>query len=157
MHWYIVASQKEVRVFVKSLEKPQLKLLETLTNPLGGEKRRALVKKQAGKGVKSIGHLGAIYYSEPKRHDPHEEAVIQFAKKIAQFLKKEKLNKNFDSLSIIAEPHLLGKMRAEMSADLKSSVTKWIKKDLQKTPINKLVEFLLPKKSTINSEFTPMY
>lgn len=148
MHWYIVASQKEVRVYVKTSERPQLKLLKTLTNPLGGIKRRDLIRKQAGQGVKSIGHVGSVYYSEPKRHDPHEEGVIQFAKEIAKFLEKEKLKNNFDSLSIVAEPNLLGKMRAEMSANLKGVVTQWIKKDLQKTPINKLIDLLIPKKLT---------
>ncbi|OFZ28329.1 MAG: hypothetical protein A2622_04295 [Bdellovibrionales bacterium RIFCSPHIGHO2_01_FULL_40_29] len=147
MHWYVVASQKEVRIFVKTLKRQQLKIFKTLTNLLGGEKRRALIRKQAGQGVKSIGHIGSIHYSVPKRHDPHEDAVIQFAREITQFLEKEKLKKSFESLSIIAEPHLLGKIRTEMSDDLKTSVTHWIKKDLQKTPKNKLVGILLPKES----------
>ena len=147
MHWYAVASQKEVRIFVKTSERPQLKLLKVLTNPLGGEKRRALIKKQAGRGVKSIGHLGSVHYSQPKRHDPHEEAVIQFSKEVAQFLQSEKLRKNFDSLTIVAEPHFLGKLRTEMKPNLQSVVIDWIKKDLQKTPKKELIDFLLPKSS----------
>ena len=147
MHWYVVASQKEARIFVKTSERQQLKLLKVLTNPLGGIKRRDLIRKQAGRGVKSIGHLGSVHYSQPKRHDPHEEAVIQFSKEVAQFLQSEKLRKKFDSLTIVAEPHLLGKLRTEMKPNLQSVVIDWIKKDLQKTPKKELIDFLLPNSS----------
>ena len=147
MHWFIVASQKEARIFIKTLEREQLKLLKTLTNPLGSVKRRDLIKKEAGQGVKSVGHVGGAHYSQPKRHDPHEEAVVQFAKQVSKFLEGERLKKNFKSLAIVAEPNLLGKLRAEMATDLKNSVTDWIKKDLQKTPKKELVNFLLPKRT----------
>lgn len=145
MHWFIVASQKEVRIFIKTSDRKQIRLLRSLTNPLGTVKKRALIKKEAGRGVKSMGRVGSVSYSQPKRHDPHEEAVIQFARQISQFLESERLKKRFDSLTVVAEPHLLGKIRAELSAQLRSSVTDWIKKDLQKTPQKNLVDFLLPK------------
>lgn len=144
-HWFIVASQKEARVFIKTSERKRLKFLKSLANPLGTEKRRSLIKKQAGRGVKSIGHFGSVSYSLQKRHDPHEEAMIQFARELAKFLESERLKKNFESLTVAAEPHLLGKIKAEMSAALKESVSTWIKKDLQKTPQKDLVGFLLPK------------
>ncbi len=145
MHWYIVASQKEVRIFIKALDRKQLKLIRSITNPLGMSKRRALIRKDAGRGVKSIGRVGFVSYSQPKRHDPHEEAIIQFAKEVSQYLESERLKKNFESLTLIAEPHFLGRIKAEMSNDLLSSVTNWIRKDLQKTPQKKIADFLLPK------------
>lgn len=147
MHWFVVASQKEARIFIRTSDRKQLKLLESLTNPLGTVKRRDLIRKEAGQGVKSIGRVGSVSYSQPKRHDPHEDAVIQFAKKISQFLESERLKKNFESLTVVAEPRLLGKIRTEMKNDLQKAVTSWLKKDLQKTPKKNLVEFLLPKKS----------
>lgn len=143
MHWYVVASQKEVRIFVKTIERQKLKLLKTLTNSLGREKKRFLIRKQAGRGVRSTGHLGSVHFSYPKRHDPHEEAVIQFTKEVVQFLNKEMLKRSFNSLSIIAEPHLLGKLKAEMKKNLKVAVTQWIGKDLQKTPKLRLNEMLV--------------
>lgn len=157
MHWYIVANQKEVRIFVKESERQQLKLLKILTNPLGREKRRALIRKQAGRGVRSVGHLGSVHYSEPKRRDPHEVAVIQFAREVAQFLEKEKLKKSFKSLTVVAEPHLLGKLRTEMIGSLKASVSSWITKDLQKTPRRELVKMLLPKEKMLRSNETRNY
>lgn len=151
MHWYVVSSQKEIRIFTKTLERSNLKILKTLKNPLGEVKKRELIRKQAGHGTKSIGRVGSVHYSETKRHDPHEEAVIQFAKMVAKFLEEEKLKKSFQSLSVIAEPHFLGKIRAELTRDLKGLVTQWIKKDLQKTPQKKLVELLLSSSNSIRS------
>lgn len=145
MHWFVVASQKEARVFIKTSDRKQLRLLKSLTNPLGTVKRRELIRKKAGRGVKSIGRVGAVSYSNLKRNDPHDEAIIQFAKEISHFLESEKLKKNFDSLTVVAEPHLLGKIRTEMRDGLQSTVTDWIKKDLQKTPKKALTDFLLPE------------
>lgn len=154
MHWFIVASQKEARIFTKTSNRRQLKLLKTLTNPLGSEKRAALIRKQAGRGVKSIGRVGFVSYSEPKRHDPHEQAVKQFAKDISHFLESEKLKNHFDSLTVIAEPRLLGKIRKEMRSDFQELVMDWVKRDLQKTPTKKLTDFLLPPpKKTEPAEF----
>lgn len=145
MHWFVVASQKEARVFVKTSDRKQLRMLKSITNPLGLVKRRDLIRKQAGRGIKSIGQVGSVSYSEPKRHDPHDEAVVQFAREISRFLESEKLKKNFESLTVVAEPNLLGKIRNEMKDNLRKSVTTWINKNLQKTPQIDLAEFLLPK------------
>lgn len=144
VHWFVVISQKETRIFIKTFDGKHLRVLKSLTNPLGEVKRRELIRKQAGRGVKSIGRVGSVSYSQPKRHDPHDEAIIQFAKAVCHFLKSEKLKKNFDSLTVVAEPYLLGKIKVEMSKHVLSSVTKWIKKDLQKLPQKKLADFLLP-------------
>lgn len=145
MHGFMVVSQKEARVFVKAPDRRQIKLVKSLTNPLGMVKRRDLIRKQAGRGVKSIGRVGSVSYSERKRLDPRDGALIQFAREISSFLKSETLKKSFKSFTVVAEPHFLGILRSKMSKKLKKSVTSWIKKDLQKTPNRNLAEFLLPK------------
>jgi len=131
---------------MKSSDTKRIQLVRTLTNPLGLVKKRELIKKEAGRGTKSIGiHMGSTHYSEGKRHDPHEESEIQFAKEIVHFLEIEKGKNSFSSLTVVAEPHFLGKVKAEMNNKLQSIVSDWIKKDLQKTPQRELADFLLPK------------
>lgn len=146
-HWYVVVNQKNVRVFTEVSERNRLKQISSFENPLGGEKRRSLIRKQAGMGMRSLGR-GQVRYSETRRKDPVEMASIQFAKTVVKYLAEEKRQKNFESLTIVAEPHFLGKLRAEMGVRLEKSVTEWIKKDLQKTPQKELQNFLLPKKAT---------
>ncbi len=141
-HWFVVASQKTVKVFTETPQGGNLKLLKLLDNPLGREKKSALIRKQAGSGIKSNGRLGAVHYSESKRHDPHDQAALQFAREVVQFLDGERLHRNFETLTVVAEPHFLGKLKAKMKSKTEASVIDWIKKDLQKIPVNKLPEIL---------------
>lgn len=144
-HWYIVASQKSVRVFTEVAAKPRIKLIQTVENPLAQEKKKDLVKKQAGKAVKSAGRFGVSRHVEIK-NDPREQSVLQFARQIAKFLDGEKKQKNFQSLTIVAEPHFLGRVKSELTPAVKKTVTDWIQKDLQKTSKKQLEDFLLQKK-----------
>ena len=150
-HWFVVASQKTVRIFAEVPHKNRLEQLIEFDNPLGRERNRALVRKQAGHGVKSVGR-GSVHYSEKKRHEPHEEAAQQFAKKIADFFESEFREKKFNSLTIVAEPNFLGKLRASMEPHIQKLVTEWIKKDLLKTAQKELVDFLLPLKKKMAPE-----
>ena len=145
MNWYVVVSQKEARIFIRSPERRSLVLIDSIKNPLGKVKRRALVHKPAGRGVKTLGRTGVVSYSQTKRHDPHEEASKQFAKSISKYLRAQKLKKKFDALTVVVEPRFLGKLRTEMSESLLRSVKLWIRKDFQKTPKRQIVDALLPK------------
>ncbi len=150
-HWFIVASQKTVTIFTEVSERNRLQQIKVFENPLGRERSRALIKKEAGHGTKSIGRTGSVYYTEVKRHDPHEDAAIQFAKEIAHFLKSEYTKKKFNSLTVVAEPRFLGKIRSAMEPVVQATVIDWIKKDLQKIPQKKLAHFLLPTNTSTES------
>ncbi|MGE3757206.1 MAG: host attachment protein, partial [Pseudobdellovibrionaceae bacterium] len=131
-HWFIIASQKTVRILIEVQGSNKFKQIKVLDNPLGRERNRALIRKQAGRGIKSMGRVATVYYSQTKRHDPHEEAALQFSREIAKFLEVEKQKKSVGSLTIVAEPHFLGKIKNSLSPDVKKIVVGWIKKDLQK-------------------------
>lgn len=143
MRWFIVASQKEARVFVHSSNRKKFTLINSIENELWTTKKRDLIKREAGRGVKSMGRVGTVRYSQLKRHDPREEATVQFARELIAFLEAERHKKSFDSLIVLAEPHLLGIIRAEMSVNLSKMVTDWIKRNLQKSPEREVNEFLL--------------
>lgn len=147
MHWYVVANQREAKIYVKTPHRKQLKLLNSVVNPLGMEKRRALIKREAGRGVKSMGRAGSVSFSKSDQYNPQEDAIVQFSRQITQFLRSEKLKNSFQSMTLVAEPHLLGLIKAKMNSALKNSTTHWIKKDLQKKPQNELARFLLAPKS----------
>ncbi len=142
-HWYVVASQTTVKIFKESNGKNKLTLLQTFHNPLGRTRNRELVKKEAGMGIRSRGHLGSVPYSKVSRSDPHDLIAIDFAKKIDVFLDQARLKNNYHSLTIIAEPHFLGKIRSSMKKETRKLVVDWVKKDLLKTPSNRLPDILL--------------
>ncbi len=154
-HWYIVADQRTVRIFT---EKPMaarppraagraslrsFELVKKINNPLGKAKTRDLLHQERGIGVKSLGHFGtSARYAETKRRNPHEEAAIQFAKNVVDFLQHERIEKNFTDLTVIAEPRFLGKLRSAMNEKLERQVTRWVRKDLQKATSAQLAAFL---------------
>ncbi len=139
-HWYIIASQNKVKVFEEVLNKKKLKVVKIFKNPLGRVRSHELIKKQAGRGVKSSGRMGAVHYSETKRHDPHEEAAKEFANQISNFLDLERQKSKFKFLSLAAEPKFLGKLKAAMGKRLEESVVEWINKDLEKAPQEKILQ-----------------
>ncbi len=142
-HWYVVASQKTVKIFTETSDRKKIKQVREFDNPLGRERNKALVKKRAGKGIKSIGRTGTVYFSQKTRKEPHQVAALQFAKKIAVALNEDYRLKNFETLSVVAEPHFLGLLRASLDPKISHTVKEWKKKDLLKTPKIKLVQYLL--------------
>lgn len=140
-NWCLLASQTEAKIITKTSDK-ELKVVKEFRNPLGRTRNRELIRKQAGMGMKSIGR-GTVKYSETKRHSPHEVAAEQFAKKVSNYLEEQFQKNNFKSLTVVAEPKFLGKLRAAMTPELRKLIIKSLAKDLQKTPKRQLGIFLL--------------
>ncbi|KYG67993.1 hypothetical protein AZI87_01605 [Bdellovibrio bacteriovorus] len=143
MEWFLVANQREAKIFVKSEGIERVRKIHSFENPLSHEKKSDLIRKKAGRGVKSIGKIASIGYSVTKRSDPQEQAAIQFAREISEMLSKELENDSFQSLTVFAEPDFLGKIRHEMSQTLLKRVTDWVPKDLLKTPQKELAQAIL--------------
>jgi protein required for attachment to host cells len=159
-HWYVVANQTEAKIFSSVSKdfrgqgnKNSLELIKVLENPAGQEKSRDFFRKQPGFGMRSLGNRGGVArYAEGKRSDPHEEVAKEFAKKISKYLEKCRQHADFDYLSIVAEPHFLGKLRSELSAATERKVSDWIKKDLHKASNARLEKHLLiPKNESVSA------
>ncbi len=148
-HWFIVASQNSMRVFTEVSGKKKFKLINTVENPLGRVRNRNLINRQAGMAIKTFGSTGAVRYLKTKEFDPHDAAATEFAQKIVKLLERSRQKKDFETLTIVAEPGFLGKIRSAMGPQLKNHVVKWVKKDLQKTPIIEIPKLLLPKKKKV--------
>lgn len=142
-HWFVVASQKTVKIFTEVPSRNRLKEVKNFDNPLGRERVSGLAHKEAGRGVKSVG-LGVVRYSERKRRNPHEEAAIQFAREVSQFLASELQKKKYESLTVVAEPHFIGKLKAAMSPEVRTLVEEWKKKNLLKLSDKELSSIILP-------------
>lgn len=79
---------------------------------------------------------------------PEEATTIPFAKEICHYLESELQSKSYYSLTIAAEPRFAGKIKEVMSPQLQRLVVNWIKKDLEKIPLERLALHLpldLPK------------
>lgn len=85
---------------------------------------------------------------------PEEASAIAFAKTLTNYLDKEYQNKSFQSLTIAAEPHFMGKIREVLKPQISKLVQHWIKKDLQKVPMYQLPVHLPLSLSRTGSETT---
>lgn len=144
-HWFVIVNREKAKIYIEDAETKELRLLKLIQNPLGLEKRSALFHKDAGMGVRSIGTRGSVRHMEGKRTDPEEDASLQFARELCKELWLSLQRKDFENLTIVAEPHFLGKIKAEMNPHLEKSVINWLRKDLQKIPDSELGEFLQSK------------
>ena len=103
-------------------------LLNILENSLGREKNRALTTDKPGAARSRFsGAFGMHSLSGEK--NPHEDAAVQFAKRLGHYLNKEEHTNKFDDLLIAAEPKMMGRIRAALGFKLSERV-KWFKKDL---------------------------
>lgn len=139
---YIIAGQKQAKFFIYDVDQKGLRFIHLLDNPLGDVKRSELIRKEAGTGLRSTSRNSTARYAETKRHDPKEQVQIQFARSISEFMDKLTDRVKFDSITVVAEPHFLGKLRAEFSESLNKVITEWIAKDLQKASTAKLDKLL---------------
>lgn len=83
---------------------------------------------------------------------PEEASTIPFAKEMVEFLEKEFQLKSFESLTVAAEPHFLGKIKEVMPKQIESLVRNWIRKDLFKIPLHKLPSHLPLGKQPVETE-----
>lgn len=137
--WIIVASRKSAKVFTRSTREPQLKYLETIKNSLGRTRNKEMMTDKPGiSRNKFIGASGV--HSMTGEKNPHEDATKEFSKVIAKFISKHQLSGDYDELTIAAEPHMLGLLKAETNSVGGNEKFKWIAKDLEKFPTSKLEE-----------------
>lgn len=73
---------------------------------------------------------------------PDQSTNPSFAKDLVNFLDIQHQLKNFDDLSIAAEPSFMGLIKTKMKPQVERLVKNWILKDLLKTPTKELTQHL---------------
>lgn len=139
--WVVVANRVEARVFHQGRPRNKLKLLKTFLNPDGRLHKRELDADRPGNGAGRIGGTALRPYKLEKG-DSHEQAAIKFAKKIANYIKKERQNQNFDEVVIIAEPKFMGQLRSALDRPTTAMIGDWIKKDLHQADDKQILSHL---------------
>lgn len=86
-----------------------------------------------------VGHsIAGPGKSAVEQKDPQRKADMALAKDVAQAMNKALSAKKFDRLILVAGPHMLGLLRAEMNGALKSALAGEIAKDLSAQPMESL-------------------
>ena len=141
MEWIIVASAREARILEQSADS-QLHQTKIIHNPLGREHNRAMTTDKPGMNRGKV-LSGSGLHAMAKKNSPHEDALIAFAKKLVDDLFHEPEMKKVKYLTLIAEPHLLGKLkRLVRKKDTKGLDLKWIIKDFQNVSVEGISDHL---------------
>ena len=115
--WVAVLSQSMMKLFERDIDTDELRYIQTVYN----------------NDTHGLEHKGEI----------HENAVETFARFIVKTLESERTHDSFSSLTVIAEPRFLGRVRKSMSADLERTVARWIAKDLEKATTDTIADRVL--------------
>lgn len=131
--WVLVMSQSMMKIFDRDIESGDLRYVKTVRNQAGRVRSRFLGRHDHG----SIAD-GAHHHALDAGQDAHSTATDAFARRIAKQLEADRAAMEFSSLTIIAEPRFMGKIRKAMSDETLKIVARWITKDFEKAPTEEI-------------------
>ncbi|MDR3606635.1 MAG: host attachment protein [Oligoflexia bacterium] len=120
VRWYVVANRTDAVFYGRGKDK-KFHFIDRLTNKRGHLRETELVSDKPGTGFSSAGG-GTIHHGLDRRFEQHEQVAQRFARKIAFILDSAYRAENFRDLVLVAEPHFLGLLRAELSPPVRDAV-----------------------------------
>lgn len=124
--WIVVASREEVRIFGRQGVGP-LELIRDIGNPAGLLKTQDLESDKPGRATDNRMRGRHAYTTEENARD---RALRDFYRDVIDILERGMYEHTFDSITLIAEPRLLGIIRGLLPARLQQLVRQEIPKDL---------------------------
>jgi protein required for attachment to host cells len=121
--WIAIVNRTEARIFS---EKP-FKRIGQLKNLLGRAKNREMTTDRPNLNRSNFGGAKGIHGTSGEK-SPHEDAAVMFAKRLSEYFRKAHATNRFDTLTIVAEPKMLGRVKSEFHKTMRSC-TEWVGKD----------------------------
>ncbi|MGE0614254.1 MAG: host attachment protein [Bacteriovoracia bacterium] len=126
VRWYVMANRGEA-VFFAEGEGRGFHFVDRLVNPRGLRSARELNSDDVGRGFASASTT--IHHAVGDRKARFDEVARQFARQVTRFLQIGLDEKRFNELVLIAEPQFLGRLRAQLNANLRDVVVGEIPRD----------------------------
>ena len=123
IHWYLVASRIEARIFAQEGVNCKLELIERLKNPEGRLKNQDLVSDRPGQADPTRNS-----YQPPTL--PTEQILISFSRSISDYLEQARQNNAFKTITLVAPPNVLGAIKQELSNPISTLVRATLSSDL---------------------------
>jgi len=135
-HWILIADASGARAVSLLTPQTPLVLVREFSNPRGRQRTQELDSDVPGRVAKAGAH-GTRSAMQPHT-TTHDEAAIQFARELAAMLRKELDNGAYDTLSLVAPPHFLGLLRAELDKAVQHTLQGTLDRDLVHIPVHEL-------------------
>lgn len=124
--WILVASREEARIFSRVGMGP-LVLVCDIGNPAGRLKLQDLESDKPGRSTDNRMHARHSYTTEQSNRD---RSLQNFYREVIDRIEQSHYQHEFDSITLIAEPRLLGLLRSLLPEQLKTRIDREIPKDL---------------------------
>lgn len=126
-HIIVVADSSRARIFSAESAKSGLQEIETMAHPEGRMHEQDMVSDLPGK---DSGKGGAGDHAFQEIVEPKKQEVIEFAKRLAEYLENMRKANKLDDLSIVAAPAFLGVLREQLAAETTKKIVFELDKNL---------------------------
>lgn len=139
--WILVAHDAGARLFENEGPGKGIELIEELDHPEGRERDRDFDSDRPGRSFRKNS-------ADPRRaamsrsETPHERAVSDFARTLAQKLQHGRTSNRYDRLVLVAPPRFLGLLRSSLDGPTARLVVGSLDKDLAAHKESELLEHL---------------
>ena len=125
--WILVANRGGARLFGRSRVRQRIRLIKELPNPGGKLKGREVFSDRQGRSNSPMKPARHAYSDDTSLSDV---AMVKFAHELADFLEKERVNKSFLELMLIAEPKFLAKLKSLLDFETRRRIVLELDKNL---------------------------
>lgn len=139
--WILVAHRGGAKILEHVGRKQDLSLVMQLDNPRGTLKNQELKSDKPGR-VGSSDYAGLNPCTTEEQ--PREHVLSTFVKSMVDTLEHACSAGLFDQLFLVAEPHLLGKLRSEIGPTVNKKVAGSLAKDLVHVRDQELYGYVAP-------------
>lgn len=126
--WVLVANHSNAHLFETEGPGKGLKYLRNIPHPEGRLKSGDINADKPGRSLDSMKTGGR--HAMGKEHDPKDQGALRYAKQLAQVMSEGRTHNHYAQAVLVAEPRLLGQLRAALDPHTAALVTASYDKDL---------------------------
>jgi len=115
----VVADSSRARIFTTDSAHSPLNEIETMAHPEGRMHEQDMVSDMPGK---DSGKGGGGDHAYQEKIEPKEQEMIEFAKRIADYLDDKRKANKLNKLILIAAPAFLGELRTHLSNETSEKI-----------------------------------
>jgi protein required for attachment to host cells len=123
----VVADSSRARIFTADSAHSPLNEIESMAHPEGRMHEQNMVSDMPGK---DSGKGGDGDHAYQEKIEPKKQEMIEFAKRIADYLDGARNANKLDKLLIVAAPAFLGELRTHLSAETSKKIAFELDKNL---------------------------
>jgi len=123
----VVADSARARIFTADSAHSPLNEIETMAHPEGRIHEQDMVSDMPGK---DSGKGGGGDHAFQEKIEPKEQEMIEFAKRVADYLEDTRKANKLNKLILVAAPAFLGELRTHLSKETSEKIVFELDKNL---------------------------